>query len=334
MITCNSCTFVIGEKETRKKCEDCGKEVHAFCLIKKGEIKVCDVCYVRKAEEKRGYQFELPEYVRRTHIETYRKCPNKFRLEVLEGHEQPPRTYTQVGIDLHEIFEKAVGNRDYGIGLWRHDYYNHYLPLQREVNLYESDEEEEAFNKRAEACFKTFEEILPDIPKPFMTEVTIFFAVSPELPKVRFTMDLVTENEQGGLDLHDWKTGKELVGKQLAEDLQAPIYIYGVEQETGRRVDSFTFYYLKDNKVRKFVRVDDDTFVCQVGKREYFIKLSGMIAEIQGLFARIKNGKFSVPSDSKSMFFACKMCHLKEQGLCLGADQQGWHDLNGGKVFG
>lgn len=334
MIICNSCTFVIGEKETRKACEDCGKEVHAFCLISKGELKVCDVCYVRKTEEKRGYQFELPEYVRRTHIETYRKCPNKFRLEVLEGHEQPARHYTQVGIDLHNIFEKALLDRSYKRADWLKEYFEDYFPKQQEMGIYEDEEEEERFNERVMACFNTFEELLPDIPLPFKTEETIFFKVADDLPTVRFTMDAILENEHGGLDLIDWKTGKELVGKQLASDLQAPIYIYGVEQEYGKRVDSFTFYYLKDNKVRKFVRDGDGVFKCTVGKREYFIDLNNMIGEIQGLFARIKNGKFNVPSDSKGMFFTCKMCHLKEQGLCVGADQQGWYDLNGGKTFG
>lgn len=30
------------------------------------------------------------------------------------------------------------------------------------------------------------------------------------------------------------------------------------------------------------------------------------------------------------MFFTCKMCHLNDLGLCMGADQQAWFNLNNG----
>lgn len=329
-MNCNSCNFPIGEKETIKECGQCGRHTHAFCLIPKGGEMVCDLCLIKATEEKPSYEFELPEHIRRTNIETYRKCPYKFKLEVLEGHQQPPRTYTQVGVDCHDIFEKALLDRSFTRDLWEKEYATVFLPKQEEMGIYESEEEKQAFNKRVEDCFTNFELILPTLHKPFKTEETIFFEVGEGLPKVRFTMDAIFENESGGLDLVDWKTGKELVGKQLAEDLQAPIYIHGVEKEYGKRVDSFTFYYLKEGKVRKFVRSGNGEFVCVVGKREYFIRLDEMIAEIQRLFSHIKKGNFKVPSDVKKMFFACKMCHLREQGLCLGADQQAWVQLNGG----
>ena len=121
--------------------------------------------------------------------------------------------------------------------------------------------------------------------------------------------------------------------KLLPEDLASGISnLWDVEKETGRRVDSFTFFYLKEGKVRKFVRSNNGEFVCTVGKREYFIRTKDMISEIQRLFSHIKKGNFKIPQDTKKMFFPCKMCHLKEQGLCLGADQQAWIQLNGGEI--
>lgn len=139
-----------------------------------------------------------------------------------------------------------------------------------------------------------------------MVEETLMFEIDENLPKVSFTMDLVTENEQGGLDLFDWKTGKELVGKQLASDLQAPIYIHGVQQHTGRQVDSFTFHYLRDNKTRKFQRVDNDTFVCMVGKREYYIRLHETVGELQGLFTQMKKGILTYQLIRKACFSRVK----------------------------
>mgnify|MGYP003391013122 FL=1 len=328
---CISCNFPINEKETVKECEACKKHAHVFCLISKGEQKVCDLCYIKETEEKPSYSFILPEHIRRTHIETYRKCPNKFKLEVLEERPQPQRPYTQVGIDLHEIFEQAVKDRSFTHEHRVNDYKTIYLPRQIEQSIFESEDEQRNYLKRAMDSLTHFDMVLPNIPMPFMVEETLQFNIDENLPKVSFTMDIVTENEQGGLDLADWKTGKELVGKQLASDLQAPIYIHGVQQHTGRRVDSFTFYYLRENKTRKFQRVDNDTFVCTVGKREYYIRLHETVGELQGLFTQMKKGNFNVPTDTKGMFFTCKMCHLKDMGLCMGADQQAWYQLNGGK---
>lgn len=331
-MNCNSCNFEIGEKETVKECDVCGKHTHAFCLISRGEEKVCDLCYVKKAEERPGYSFELPEEIRRTYIEVYRKCPNKFKLEVLEGNAQPSRPYTQVGIDLHEIFEKALVDRSYQETDWWKDYNDIYLKQHIEQGLYADEKEQIAFMARAKACLNNFSLLLPSIPIPFKVEETLTFQVSEGLPKARFTMDAIIENENGGLDLIDWKTGKELVGKQLASDLQAPIYIHGVEQAYGRRVDSFTFYYLKEGKVRKFIRDEDGVFKCTVGKREYYIRLNEMIGELQGIFTQMKKGNFNIPRDTKGMYFTCKMCHLQEQGLCLGADNESWKQLTGAKI--
>ena len=322
---CNSCLFPISEKDKKVECGSCGKHTHSFCLLPKGDLMVCDVC-LNKPVEKTILQ--LPEKIRRTYIELYRACPNKFKLEVIEGNKQPPRPYTQVGIDLHEIFEKASWDRSYVKSDWYNDYFNGYVPKQREMGIYKDEEEEKAFEKRAISSFDNFELVLPTIPKPFKTEETIEFDVGEGLPKASFTMDLITENENGNLDLHDWKTGKELVGKQLASDLQAPIYIYGVEKEYGRQVDSFTFHYLKDGKTRKFVRVSHGVYVCTVGKRDYFIKTAEMIGDLQKMFGAMKKGDFNIPKDTKRMYFPCKMCHLKEEGLCLGADQEVWKRFN------
>lgn len=326
---CNSCQFPIGEKETVVVCEGCAKRTHTFCLVPKGDKKVCDVCYVLEAQEPMAYQFELPDYIRRTNIETYRKCPNKFKLEVLENNPQPPRTYTQVGVDLHEIFEKALLDRTFTEGKQVEEYHK-YLEAHRAMNLYVDEEEENAFTKRAMDCIRNFNELLPSIPKPLITEETIFYEVGEDLPKVRFTMDAILEEPDGSLALLDWKTGKELVGKQLAEDLQAPLYIFGVEQKYGRPVSRFTFYYLKDNKVREFVRRADGVFVCTVGKREYKIDLNEMLGTVKSLFTRIKNGDFNIPRETKGMYFTCKMCHLQDQGLCSGADTEVWKNTWGG----
>jgi hypothetical protein len=145
------------------------------------------------------------------------------------------------------------------------------------------------------------------------------------MPDVRFTLDAIIENEAGNLELLDWKTGKVMVGTKHSSDLQAPLYIYGVQEKYGRQVDKFTYYFLNENKTRVFTRVAHNQYVCTVKKREYHIDLEDMIKEIRRVFSKIMKGEFSVPSDPKGMYFTCKMCHIKEKGLCRGVEQEAWY---------
>ena len=331
MTFCKSCNFPINEGESTKECAQCGGTTHSFCLLLADDgSRICDICMMTNAEKPKKTDFILPDSIRRTYIETYRKCPNKFKLEVLDGHKQPPNKYTQVGIDLHELFEKAVANRDYTLEQMQEDY-KVYQEKQREMGIFESEEDEERFEKRAQTSMKNFYEHLPNIPEPFAVEETLHYSIGDDVPLVEFTMDLITENENGNLDLHDWKTGKTLVGQTISSDLQAPIYIYGVQKHYNRIVDSFTFYYLNEGKTRTFKRINSLVYECKVGKRSYYINLEDTIKEIKSIFNQIKKGNFNIPQDTRKMYYTCKMCHLKEQGLCAGADQESWYQLNGGR---
>lgn len=328
---CNSCGFPISSRETIGECEVCHKPTHSFCLIKEENIAYCDHCYVSKTEKKDIP--ELPEKIRRTYIELYRSCPRKFRLEVLDGNSSPPTKYTQVGIDLHDLFEKAVLDRTYTKTQMKLDYVPMLL-AQIEAGLYEDEEDKQKFIDRANQSMDTFYDILPNIPPAFVTEQTISYSIGEDVPDVEFTMDLITEAPDNELDLHDWKTGKVMVGQKIATDMQAPLYIYGVEQFYGRKVRSFTFYYLNEKKTRTFTRVSEGVYECKVGKRSYYIKLRETMTEIAQIFSKMKQGQFGIPADTRKMFFTCKMCHLQEQGLCFGADQQSWVDLRGAQYDG
>ena len=268
--------------------------------------------------------FEIPESIRRTYIELYRTCPYKFLKEVIEGHRSPATCYTQIGIDLHDLFEEALHDRQLSKSKFFKKYNEFWDNYPDE--LFESEEQKETMWKRVEDSIDTFYLILPGMPMPFVTEEKIRLNIGDDIPDVEFTMDYISMNENGNLDMHDWKTGAVMVGKKLSSDLQAPLYIYGVQKRYNRQVDSFTFYYLKDNKSRVFTRIDDDRYMCTVGKREYYISLQDAIREVKSIFAQIVKGNFNIPRDTKSMFFACKMCHIKEQGMCQGADVQGWHN--------
>jgi hypothetical protein len=333
MAQCKQCFTPVDGRATQVTCSECDSPMHKDCVINYGGASFCDVCFtVAQETPKSKYDdFELPEAIRRTHIETYRSCPFKFYNEVGLGHEQPPTSYTQVGIDLHDIFDQSCNDRSLGSSYALDTMKQKFSEYPKDLfsSGFKSDTPENMW-KRTEDSVETFyDAILPMLPdEPFTTEETIYFTISEDLPKVRFTMDRVDDVE-GELEMHDWKTGKVMVGKKLSSDLQAPLYIYGVRKHFGRDVRSFTFHYLQENKQRTFVRNphNPDEYVCTVGKREYKVSLTNTIREINSIFSRIKKKDFNIPTDTRNMHFTCKMCHLKDAGLCQGAEEQSWEQL-------
>lgn len=323
-MVCKNC-FAPTEGHVTTTCVACSRTLHEDCRINRNGDSYCDVCFIDVDTKREVIEFAIPEVIRRTYIETYRSCPHKFLKEVLEGNESPPTCYTQVGIDLHDLFEKGLNDRTYTKDDMMADYLKFWHDVYPGMNLFKDDEQKDAMWERSLASIETFYHVLPSIPMPMVTEQTIRYSIGEDIPDVEFTMDAVIEGEDG-LELLDWKTGQVMVGKKLSSDLQAPLYIYGVQNHFKRPVKRFTFYYLKDNKERVFEHVEGVRYKCTVGKRDYYINLDEAIREVKGIFSQIKKGNFNIPRDTKGMYFTCKMCHLQEQGLCQGADMQAWHN--------
>lgn len=329
---CKNCLQAMGK--AKHTCQSCNKPLHAECAINDGGT-FCDVCYIVKTQGGETLSFTIPDVIRRTYIETYRSCPHKFFKEVIEGHTQPQTSYTQIGIDLHEWFDKVCNDRSITKETVLLDMEKKFKEYPDELfsSGFSSDNRDDLL-ERAISCIDTFFEVtLHSLPvTPFITEETIHYTVGENLPDVQFTMDRIDEID-GELEMHDWKTGKVMVGQKLSSDLQAPLYIYGTKRHYGKPVRSFTFHYLNENKTRVFVRspMEDDLYICTVGKREYKVRLTDAVREIQSVFSHIIKGNFSIPQNTSKMHFTCKMCHLQKQGLCEGADLQSWNQAKQGQ---
>lgn len=292
--------------------------LHASCTSN----GYCDLCQTHAGKPTQGYT--LPDVIRRSHIELYRKCPYSFYLEVIKGQASPHTIYTQLGVDLHDLFDEHA-NQDVKMV--------HGEMISRFVDVW-STYTDELFddvdrNKmwlRAMTSIDTFYSIAQNLPRtPYVTEEKIQFSVGEGLPQVSITMDRVDE-VAGELELLDWKTGKVMVGKNLCYDMQAPLYIHAVRTHYKKPVRKFTFYYVNENKFRTFERVTDDVYRCTVGKKDYDISIIDTLREVNTIFSRIKNGDFNVPNDARGMFFTCKMCHQRANGSCKGIDEQAWHN--------
>lgn len=327
---CNSCQFEIGKRDKWIECEDCGKTIHKECSIKHDDRMICDLCFMKATEEANNpkLDMEVPDVIRRSYIQLYQTCPFKFYNEVILGHEQPQNIYTQLGIDLHDLFDKANVDLSYSETEMKQDIY-------KIVETYPQDlyvgMDKEATIKRAIDSVETYYHVTKDMPPLFQSEQTIQFSVGEGLPKVQATSDRIN---RVGNELHvvDWKTGNVMVGKNLSSDLQAPLYIHSIREKYEMPVKTFTFYYLKDNKERTFEQIDRDKYVCKVGNRDYYISIPDAIKQVQSTFSLIQQGQFNVPRSAKNMYYTCKMCHIREKGLCEGADIQAWTQYNKGGI--
>jgi RecB family exonuclease len=322
MLTCLNCYGEIEDLRKETRCVTCEGELHKLCSIKDGDKHYCDACYTTIPQTSSTSTIvDLPDVIRRSYIELYKSCPYSFYLEVIKQLPTKTSIEAQIGIDLHEMFEKFSKDRTYTKEQMIEDFgqiwYN-YSP-----DFFNDEKHKQNMYQRAIDSVDTFYTIAPDMTNTVATEEKIIYSIGEGIPKVSITMDKIEEVD-GELEMVDWKTGAVMVGKKLTTDLQAPLYIKAVIEKYKRPVRKFTFYYLKENKFRVFERVNDDVYACKVRNNEYRISLTETIREVKSMFSRMKNGDFNIPRDTKKMYFTCKMCSFRQDGTCAGAEEESW----------
>lgn len=340
METCKNCFSPIEDMRKETHCQTCNATLHRGCAINDGGT-FCDVCYTVKEEDviKADTSIIIPDVIRRSYIELYRACPYAFYLEVIKGIASTQSCFATLGSDLHELFyagckggiNLAQNMKDIYKDTW-HSYDDKIF--EPDLVLYKDMSIEKLKSKLwQQMCdaIDTFYSVLDTLPKNALAlEETITFSVGDSLPNVSITMDRVDEIDNK-LYVRDWKTGGVMVGQKLSSDLQAPLYIYAIREHFKKTVEEFTFYYLSENKIRTFKRIDDNRYECIVNKRSYFIDINDAIKEVQRVFTQIQKGNFNIPKNVKGMYFTCKTCSHQRNTTCKGADAESWRQYQGGK---
>lgn len=317
-------------------CAICGKELDwsnkTLCI--KCKVPLCDTCSsanqykCNKCADK--VKIEIPDVIRRSSIEDYKACPYYFKLHVIDGHEPRQHVLARLGSDLHEMYEHVQ------LG----DIEPNMTELQLHLDWYMAhieedypDEDMDRLWDRAEKCNKNFLSVYDLFEnEPVTFEERIFFPVGKDLPKVTIAYDRLEKDANGDLHIIDWKTGEVMSGKKLTTDLQPALYLKAVEYKYGKMPKSFRLIYLGDtykdgsHKERIFESIDDNKFVCKVGKKEYIQDINEQIKVVQKLFSQIKARNFSIPE--KPDYFMCKMCSFREDGMCSGNDTENWKQIN------
>lgn len=292
-------------------CDDCSLENQFKCLY-------CNGKHVPKVDL---------EYVRRSYIELYKVCPHAFKLFAIDGKTAPNNIYAEIGIKLHELFEQA-SLRQIDKKQMKSEFEKWFCNFNlNDFENYQRKLDTSDFRKRefdgALTSIENYFQMENEMPKPFKTEDTLFTTVHPDLPKIRITFDRINKNENGYYDIIDYKTGKVYVGKKLTEDLQVPLYIYSVQQNLGIEIQHFILLFTREGKKRIYTKVNEDEYVCTVGKKDYYVSLSKAIDEIISIFTQVSNGKLSIPHNL-SPWYCENMCTLKRAGHCGGKLVQRW----------
>lgn len=316
------------------KCRDCGTELtwenRAICT--KCKAYICDECSIKNKfkcnECANGAKIKLPESIRRSHIEDYKACPYSFKLNVIDGIEKPQNALAHLGSDLHDLYEHIqLGD----VTLDELDSQTEWL-FENYKDLYDIDTYDRMYD-RAQTCNRSFANLYPSlVGKNATYEERIYYPIADDLPEITIAYDRLERDDDGELHLMDWKTGKVMSGKKLTTDLQPALYLKAIQHKYGRMPKTFTLIYLGDvdkkgnYKTRVFNRINDNEFVCTVGKKQYVQNIDEQIKVVKKIFSQMKNGHFSIPD--KPDFFACKMCYFKTIGKCADAETQRWLNIN------
>ena len=310
-------------------CKECGKELkegfEANCI--KCGVVICDECSL-------GNKFQcttclpkenhIAEYVRRSHIELYKVCPYAYYLEVIKQIPMENNIYADMGIILHDIFDHHSNNLQEPTNKMFDQFKKWFQEVPDKkfiVKNVKSDLKEKLYHQGI-SCIENYITKELTMPKPFATEETIFTTIDPILPKIRITFDRINKV---GDELHvvDYKTGKLYVGKKLVTDLQIPTYILAIQEKYKMQVDNFTYLFLSEGKERTYHRINNNEYMCTVGKKEYIVNIQERIREIKQIFARIKANNFSVPHNINE--WHCEnMCAFGINGICAKGDAQRW----------
>lgn len=312
------------------KCTNCGEVMCDECAIRKELI--CSKCRGDVHEQKDAEQIEK---IRRSYIELYKKCPYSFYLEVCERMGSVNNIYAEIGIWLHEEFDRDSktgrigGETEDGRKntiIQRFNEWYKGIPTERfEGCQYKLTTEgfRESMRVKGESCINNYFKMCAGMPVPWKTEERLEIEVPNSSIKATIAFDRINQNDDGSFDLLDYKTGAVFVGKKLAQDLQPALYIKCVEDNYNIRINRFVFLFVAENKERVYTRISDDLFRCRVRNKDYDFSIKEKMNEVSEIFQSIERENFDIP-DNLNTYYCENQCAMYKAGHCSGRFNAKW----------
>ena len=312
-------TSVIDGTPMHEECANVCPTCHGYLTDQQMMDGTC-ICSTQDKHKRDNSAKSTLEVVRRSHIETYKKCPYCFYLETVKGYTGDNNPAAIQGIVLHDIFDHYSSLPIDTLATLEDDMIQEFEKRFRED--YQPDEKDmlglakqQDLLKNGYQCIKQFIEWQHIIGNPYESEINLQYALDDNLPKVSMTFDRINR-EPSGYVLMDYKCGATFTGKKLEEDLQVPLYCEGARQHYGEYPVKFSFLFMREGKTRDYIHQGNGIYHCVVRKKTYEINVPKRLEDVKVLLSDIQSAKFSQLSTNH--FWCSNFCNMKRGGYCNG----------------
>jgi DNA helicase-2/ATP-dependent DNA helicase PcrA len=175
-------------------------------------------------------------------IETYRRCPLKYKFARVFRIPQEPTINQRFGIVVHQVLERfhTTGERSL-------DNLMQLLAVSwRRCGFGDRDDEEQFRARAARALRRYWELDQRREGDPVWFERSFTFRLGEHL--LRGRVDRVDRLPDGRYELIDYKTGKAKSEGELREDLQLSVYQMGARESWRLETSAQSYYYVLENE--------------------------------------------------------------------------------------
>lgn len=217
-------------------------------------------------------------FVSYTQIDTYERCPLRYKYQFILKVPAPPAASASFGSSMHnalQIFYQMY-KVDQSIGLEEllEQFKHSWIPLG-----FASQAHERRMKKEGETMLtKFFTEYhtsnikVLDLEKLFRLKITDNITISGKI-------DRVDQNDDGSIEIIDYKTGKQPSAKELKDNAQLATYLMAAGDtnlyDKSPADVTLTFYYLQDNAKISMKKTQEDI----IKTKEKIIKATDKIME-------------------------------------------------------
>lgn len=265
-------------------------------------------------DNKKAFQREIEERIKEivlspSRVNDYLACPRKFfYLKVLGiDVEEADWDRANFGSAIHTLLERAVKVAK-SCGAYPtiekvFEEFNEAVNSQR----FTTEAKKEMFVKQGQNIIQSYYPYFSQIPVSRIQDVEFsFYGVDVDGDLITGKIDRIEKNSDGTYELYDYKTGKPVSEKQIANGgtkegyyNQLCFYKYAYEKLTGYKVSQVGIIYVEDHARSVYKTLDDSDM-------QYIEDL------IKKTYSDIKALKFNPVKDEKNG--ACDYCEYKQ--LC------------------
>lgn len=188
---------------------------------------------------------ELRRPLSHTQMRMYETCPQKWKLKYVDGHEEEPKWYFNLGSAVHDALEACYRKRVAGPA-----------PLEEmeeafeatfDADAYDSPEQAERYRADGLAMVRAFRERADEgFRPPLLVEhgFRTVVAGEPVVARIDRVDRLDGDDGESRLRIVDYKTGRAFTLSDVEENEQLTLYQMVAEEELGVEVGSLVLYHV------------------------------------------------------------------------------------------